>query len=145
MKPRSKPIERRTPMPRPTKYMARTRLKPVSAKRAKLNRKVSPARKAYLKEMGKCAVMPWNQCSEVHEIAGGADREKALQEPATWLAVCRLGHEIVQHEMKARQLARKLLVDPTRYSLDKFNAVYSGKEYPVVQADVNQHLRLADD
>lgn len=137
-------IRRYTPMPPPSKPMARTRINPVSKKRRRLNAKVSPARKAYLKEMWTCAVLPWNQASEVHEIAAGSDREKALQEPATWLAVCRIGHDIVQNESKAKQLARKLLSDPTRFDLEKFNAVYTGREKPLTLAKIVEHLELAD-
>lgn len=116
----------------------------ISKKTAALKRETNPARAAYVKEMRRCAVFPHLPAIECHEIAGGSDRVKALREPACWLPVSREGHGVAQHETKAKQLARKLVVDPSRFSLTKFNAVYTGKEYPVLMEKVAQHLTLLD-
>jgi hypothetical protein len=140
---RGGPLKRTKGINRGASQLKRTRINPISKKRAKLNREVNPKRRAYVQEMGRCAVFPDLQATECHEMAGGSDREKALKEPACWLAVSREGHDIVQYESKAKQLARKLTVDPRRFSLTAFNSVYTGKESPVLLESVATHLTMA--
>lgn len=120
------------------------RLKSVSDKTRALNRTLAPIRRAYVEELGQCAVERGELAREVHEICGGSDRHKAVKEPATWLAVSRKGHDKVQNMSKARQLAYKLVADPVNFDLDKFNAVYTGKERPVTLAAVAEHLEVRE-
>jgi hypothetical protein len=122
----------------------RSRISPISDKRKALNAKLAPIRKAYVEEMGQCAIERGLLAIECHEIAAGSDRHKAIQEPATWLAVSRKGHEKAQCMSKSLQLAYKLIVDSGRFDLEKFNAVYTGKESPVTMADVVQHLEVRE-
>lgn len=138
------PLKRAKGLNRGSYQLKRTRINPVSKKTAALKREVNPPRAAYVDEMRQCAVFPELPAVECHEIAGGSDRTKALKEPACWLAVSRKGHEVAQYESKAKQLARKLIVDPQRFSLTKFNACYTGKEYPVLMEKVAAHLQLAE-
>lgn len=133
---------KRSPIKRKTPLKSKGRLRPVSASRRKYNAAATPARSAYLDEMRRCAVNGSSPSTEVHEIAGGTDRKKALIEPATWLAVGRVGHDEVQGWPKAKQLALKLIVDPMRFDLEKFNAVYTGQERPVTIADVAKYLEF---
>lgn len=135
---------KRSPLKRGDKPLKRTkRINRISKKRAKVKRETDGPRAEYVQRMGRCAVYPYLPAVECHEIASGSDREKALYEPACWLAVSRQGHDVVQHEKKAKQLARKLIADPENYDLEKFNAVYQGQESPVTNADVASYLTLA--
>lgn len=68
--------------------MKRSRLRPVSKKRAKLMKDIGPARRAYLAEHHVCACCMAGPSTEVHELANGPGRDKALSERCAWLAVC---------------------------------------------------------
>lgn len=122
-------------------------MRAVSAKRAKRLREVSPFRKNYLAAHPKCAVFSGFPSEEIHEITSGANRDASLDEPAAILAVSRRGHEQIQHEPKAKQLARKLLATPDEFDLDKINelcAVKGDEDVPkrFILADIVPYLRV---
>lgn len=91
--------------------------------------------------MGTCPVTG-QPAIECHEIVGGGDRHKTKKDPAFWLAVSRDGHEEIQYWPKSKQLAVKLLADPTRFDLARFNEIYTGKEGKLSFADIAPHLEL---
>ncbi len=114
-----------------------------SSKTAAAKRRMAKPRREYLEELKFC-VVTGRPASEIHEVAGGAVRFITFEDEAFWLPVCREGHEIIQYESKAKQLARKFVHDPTRFSLKRFNEVYEGKESPVTKADIAAHLQVKE-
>lgn len=99
--------------------MKRSRLRPVSKKRAKLMRKVSPERNHFLAEHPNCAVCSVGLSVDVHEIARGSHREEALEKRETWLAVCRDCHSTKLESMPIpEQLALKAMQDSEVYDDD---------------------------
>lgn len=102
-------------------------MKPISKKRARLMRRVSPLRKAYLEEYTHCMVCGVAPANQVHEMARGSHREAALETPCAWLATCwSCNHLLLTDASRypiARQLAIKFLRDPGRFDLGEFNAL----------------------
>jgi hypothetical protein len=123
------------------------RLNPKSKKTAKEDRELAPIRRAFVEEMGRCAVLPEYAASAVHEIHGGSDRHITRKERCFWLAVSEPGHRKVQYWSKARQLALKLLVDGDNLDLKRFNEVYvrGGKEGRITKSMIAQHLQLKEE
>jgi hypothetical protein len=127
-------------------------LKRVSAKRAALMRKVGPARRAYISEIGYCAAC-WvldrkfvNERLAVHEIAKGSHREKALSERAAWLVACdhcncgRLNdYSVCPLEL---QLVVKLFSDPEHFDLAKVNELRGRAATAIVMSDLLKFVSL---
>lgn len=102
-------------------------MRPVSKKRAKTMRRVSPIRKAYLAEFTRCVVCGVAAADQVHEIARGSHRAAAIEAPCTWLATCWSCNHLLLTDAAEypleRQLAIKFRVDPGRIDLGEFNAL----------------------
>lgn len=99
------PLQRKR-IKRSQKSMARSKLKPVSVKRAKLNREYAKLRKAFLAEYRVCQVAFPDFCTraatQVHHRHG---RGKNLNNVSTWSATCAECHAAVhRHGKKARAL-----------------------------------------
>lgn len=114
-----------------------------SSKTAAAKRRMAKPRREYLEEMKFC-VVNGRPCDQVHEMVGGAMRFVTFEDEAFWLPTNFDGHQILQYESKAKQLARKFVHDPTRFSLQRFNEVYEGKESPVTKADIAAHLQVKE-
>jgi len=103
-------------------------------------------RNAYKAEFLMCQLCCKRQATDVHEIARGSHREAAFAEPATWLTLCRYCHqEMGDYSVwpLTRQLALKLVVDPTRFDLVIFNRVRGRADTAIELADITKHLQLA--
>lgn len=58
-------------------------------------------RREFLKANPKCAVFPWKDATEIHHKKG---RGKYLNDPTTWLAVSREGHQWIEiHPVEAKE------------------------------------------
>jgi hypothetical protein len=117
--------------------MKRSRIRPKSKKTASEDRKLAPLRKAYAEKFCK-------DC--VHEIVGGASRHKTKKDPRFWLPVTHGEHPVIQYEPKAKQMARKLVIDPENFDLDAVNDEYRshGKEWPITLEQIVEHLQLKE-
>ena len=117
----------------------------MSKKRKALNRSCSPERQRYLKTAVLCDVCGTVAPKDVHEIARGPARSKAVAERCTWLAVCRACHEELD-DFKAwplaRQLAVKLVVDPEFFDLQKFNQIRGRNAKALTLVDVAGFLSV---
>ena len=86
------PLNRRTPM-------KRTKLQPVSAKTKAMRNEMKPYR-TWLKTSARCCMKCRKPAAsaelDVHEIPAGAHRDRALQNPWTWLVLCRDCHNVLQ-------------------------------------------------
>ncbi len=101
-------IQRRKPLARSTKPIARSPLKRVSKKHAKELRTYSKLRKAFLEEHTTCqAHTPacWGPVQDIHHVFG---RGKYLNAIGTWLAICRPCH-IWVHDYPSEARTRDLL------------------------------------
>ena len=86
----------RTPLNRRSKPMKRTRLKPVSKKRAERLKIYSELRKEFLK--GKICPVTGKQATEVHHLKGRENDR--LNDGEFWLAVSRDGHRYIHNNPK---------------------------------------------
>ncbi|MCI0536112.1 MAG: hypothetical protein L0Z50_12880 [Verrucomicrobiales bacterium] len=87
-------------------------LRRVSQKRAALKRRSDPARRAFVQAAECCMICRRVNHLECHEIARGIGRERSLERPELWLAVCRECHEELGDAKRwppARQLAERTL------------------------------------
>ena len=103
--------------------MKRTTLRRKSKKQAALEREHADARREYKERWHLC---PWcgrREVSDVHEIIGGSDRHKTFTDPRYWLPTCRICHDRMQGEPKARGFARKVLLDDGHFELSVLNAI----------------------
>ncbi len=87
----------------------------------------------------------WSRCwvcgercrVDVHEIADGPARERALVEPAAWFAACNQCHLSVVHGMPlARQLAYKREHDPQWYGRVAVNRLRGRADDAVSEEEV---------
>ena len=128
------PLSRKTPLKRSGK------LRPVSKKRAKLQREVSGPRAAYVKEQGRCAVCGATENLAVHEIAKGSHREAALSEEEAWLVACWTCNSGPLNDYSLwpieRQLALKALCDAERYDRRKVNELRGRAPEAINEAEV---------
>jgi hypothetical protein len=127
--------QRKKPAPSDRTAQPMKRKKPLkreSAKHKARRLEVTPFRKEYLANHTKCAVFRHLPSIEIHEITAGANRDAALDQPAAVLAVSREGHEKIQGEPLAKQLARKLVVTPMEFDLAKVNELLAEKDTKVV-------------
>lgn len=145
MKPRKKPLARGT------KPLKRTRLAPVSKKRAKLNAAVKGPREDYKLAHPHCMVCG-GRTVDVHELCAGPARVKAIEHAYTWLTVCRGPGTNDCHEWLhdanawplARALAVKLLNDSDNFDLVAVNVLRGRDESAITMADVVRHLQLLE-
>lgn len=126
--------------------MKRSTLKPVSKKTAKLKRETDPERANYVKAHWLCQCCCKRPSVECHELVRGANREKALKERATWLAVCRTCHEDVLSDASkaplAKQMAWKLVADPAWFSLEVVNQLRGRAPDAISLSDVARFLSV---
>jgi len=79
--------------------------------------------------------------TDVHEIARGAHRAKALTEPATWLKVCKWCHASKVDGMPiARQLAYKMIHDPEHYDRQAVNRLRNRQPDAVTEREVAEEV-----
>lgn len=111
-------------------------MKPVSDKTKAEDRELAPARRDYV--LTRPCVLCGGMATDCHEIASGNhNRHYAKKYPRFWLACCRRCHELIQHEPKARQYARKLLSEPRLFMVE---ALCERKPF-VDPADVLQAIK----
>lgn len=115
----------------------------VSQKTAAAIKRMAQPRKDYLAEMKFC-VVNGGPADQVHEMVGGGQRCKTFEDDRFWLPTNFDGHRILQYEPKAKQLARKFVHDPDRFSLQRFNELYEGKEGPITKRAIAQHLMVRE-
>lgn len=118
-------------------------LRRISKKTAAANRRMAKPRKDYLEEMKYC-VVTGQPADQVHEMVGGGMRFITFEDDQFWLPTCFDGHQKLQYEPKALQLARKFVHDPTRFNLKRFNEIYEGKEGPITKAAIARYLRVQE-
>lgn len=119
----------------------------VSKKRAELNRKAKPIRESYKAEWVMCQVCCQRVAVDLHEIARGIHRAAAISEPCTFLCLCRGCHDKLGDMREwpiCRQLAAKLLADPAKFDLARFNEIRGRAEGAITMSDVVMYLQLKD-
>ena len=104
-------------------------------------------RRAYLEEMVRGLVCHRREAALVHEIVGGGLRRQTVGDPPFWLALCDPCHrEIHSHPKRwprSRQLAHKIMRDPSRFDLDRVNHVISGgRSSPIGYDDIVEWLDI---
>ena len=112
---------------------------------AAIKRKMKPERDDFLASFWLCQVCARKESVDVHEIARGPHRRKAIQHRCTWLAVCRDCHEELDNYSiwpLTRQLAVKLLHDGKHFDLPTFNVIRGRDEGAIEIEDVTKHLEL---
>lgn len=89
-------------------------------------RLMADQRREFLIEHPRC----WYCCrmSEcVHEMARGAHRQRAIQEPCTWFAACSLCNSGPLNDWGAVPLLEQLQIkkcnDPSRFDIERFNEI----------------------
>lgn len=90
---------------------ARKPLRRKSAKRIALEKETNPARHKFVEDVGTCMICRQRPAQDPHEIPRGPAREKALREPRSWLAVCRICHDELDDFVQwpiARQIAVRM-------------------------------------
>ena len=125
--------------------MRRSRLKPMSKKKAREIRRVGPQRREYLKKHHMCMFCRWKPSKHVHEITPGTSMRKlAYPDPTTWLALCPRCHQDVHSTLQwpvARQLAVKTKLDPENFDLDRINEILQhGARMQVDMQEVDKWL-----
>lgn len=102
------PLTRRTPLARGKSELKRTRLKPMSDAKKREKAATDPIRDAYREAAGGvCERCGKRRKLDVHEIAAGSHRHRAVYDPNCLLAVCRACHEEIQGAPFRVQLAIK--------------------------------------
>jgi hypothetical protein len=108
-----------------------------SDKRQQREAEAQPWRDAKILEVNCCEVCRWKPRTLhrlgpaylcVHEIASGADRQKALDKAYAVLVVCNYCNTTIHGWPKERQLAVLLLRRPADFDLDAFNEL-RGRRY----------------
>lgn len=110
------------------------------------------ARSQFARDYGRCMVCldAWRsadffpRCLEVHEIARGPARKKAVKSPAAWLLLCRQHHEQMGSLVVwpiVRQLALKRLRDPERYDRVAVNLLRGRAPEAITEAEVEAELK----
>lgn len=91
----------------------------------------------FRRKFTKCFLLCGSDGTDVHEIARGSFRQKALEEPATWLKVCRPCHDgDLEFLTIAQQLAYKLINDPANYDRLRVNELRRRAPNSVSERDV---------
>lgn len=123
----------------------------VSKKRAKRNADVQACRLALKFRVDRCeccGYVPWlhhnSRRLDVHEIARGPNRDKALDQPYACLCVCSVCHDgpIASRAQwpEARQLAALKRSRPADYDLAAYNALVGRGPQRVTEEDVAKWL-----
>lgn len=97
-----------------------------------------------------CAVCNHRGVVHVHEITNGPNRMRGFGERAAWLPACNVCNcDVLTDKLReplAKQLARKLLLDPAYFNLGKIRLIFGieGRPVPVVvtEAEVLEAARL---
>ena len=134
--------------------MKRTRLRRVSKKTAARFRACKPFRDRLIQEVGRCEIcghdprrvrlgdIAWTL--SVHEIANGADRQKALDKRYAVLVVCYRCHDERMNDgktwPKARQLAALKRSRPQDYDLVAYRELVGLKPSAITEADVDRYM-----
>ena len=119
------------------------RMRRLCKKREAELRHVKKARVAFLAEFPRCMMCQTKQSTDVHEIARGASRSRAVLLRETWLALCRECHEEAGDYHKwpiVRQLALKLLRDPKFYDRVLVNRIRGRAEDAITGEEVRQYI-----
>ena len=104
-------------------------------------------RRTYKTDFHFCQCCQKALACDVHEMARGVHRSKAVSEPCTWLALCRMCHNDMGDYSQwplTRQLALKLIVDGDRLDLKKFNRIRGRADTAITLSDVAKHLTLKE-
>ena len=116
-----------------------------SSKRARLMRKCTPERRAFLEQFPWCWACGAAQQMSVHEMARGGSREVALDKRITWFAACGYCNCGELNDEKIwpieRQLAVKKLLDPDYFDLTQFNTLRRVDPYAVTLHDLRNFVR----
>lgn len=109
--------------------------------------KTTKVREAYRAEHDRCQAdddCPYAACV-VHEIARGIHRQEAMKHRCALLALCSVHHEKM-HDPSLwpieRQLARKMLVDPDHFDLEKICEIRDRAPTAIVLSDIVKYLQL---
>ncbi len=110
-------------------------MKPNTDERRAYNDSCREAREQYRHEFHRCQ---WcgTTGSEVHEIARGPGRRKALGVRAAWLHLCRDCHREIASIPPAGQLAIKWLGDPVGYDRVTVNRLRGRADNAISEAEV---------
>ncbi len=138
-------LNRKTPMPRGEQRSWNSTLSTTSPKKRKHLRTTAPRRRSYKAEFLMCQCCIKRKAEDVHEIARGIHKEESEKHPATWLCLCRKCHDEMDDYSVwpiARQLALKLVADPSRFSLSKINEIRGRALDAITLADVAQYLEV---
>ena len=113
-----------------------------SPKTAAIYRKHGPERKAFVEQMGCCALCGNTLDLCCHEITNGPNRMKGFVERAAWLCLCSLCncHNVTDRLEwpLEKQLALKLIVDPAGFSLTAIQNILAPRL--VIVEDVLRYL-----
>ncbi len=122
---RKKPLKsggalKRSPMP----LLRRSKLRHTSRKTAKAQRAIAGDRAEYRSRYYVC---PWTGRTgspTIHEILGGSSRANTVKDPRYWLPADWWFHtEVLQHESRARQWARKKWLNDGHYDEAAVNEI----------------------
>ena len=108
-------------------------------------RRTAPQRHGYKAEFLTCQCCAKKLSTDIHEIARGAHRERAMKHAAAWLALCRKCHDAMGDYSRwpiTRQLALKLVVDAGRFDLAVINQIRGRDQDAITLADVARHLEV---
>ena len=111
--------------------------------------RTTPVREAYRKAFDRC--QGDDNCPyvgmEVHEILRGIHRKEASNHRCTLLLLCRVHHDAMGDYSIwpiARQLARKLLVDPEYFDLEKICEIRGYGKDEFTLTDIVKYLRMKE-
>ncbi len=141
-------LTRYTPLPPPTKPMARSRIRQVSKDRAKLKRQVKPIRDEYMQAHPKCEICNSKPSRDPHEILRGNARQACLDKTEFLLAVCPKCHDKLG-DFKLwpveRQLAWKAIISDKPTDCALVNEIRGRAATAITWRDIAFHLDLDDD
>ena len=109
----------------------------------------TPVREAYREAFNRC--QGDDNCPyagvEVHEIPRGIYRKEASNHRCTLLLLCRVHHDAMGDYSIwpiQRQLARKLLVDPEYFDLEKICEIRDRVPTAITLVDIAKYLRMKE-
>lgn len=98
-------------------------MKRISPKRRKRISEVAPFREAFKLEVGCCERCRKRRHLDVHEIARGCDRSKALDKRYALLVLCRECHDHMDHWSRAKQLCLLYIRRPYDFDLGRYHVL----------------------
>ena len=116
-----------------------------SPKAAANRRKYALVRSTFREWSQQCMVCTFRECTEVHEICNGPDRQVALGRRETWLALCRRCHDEIGDKSLwpvERQLAVKLLHDPEWFDPEAVNIIRGRDPDAITIVEISPFLKL---